>query len=199
MSGALGLIGAAAPSASFINLLIRPKRKIGTIIPNVVLREGHMDKLRITRHPVEKTAEITDHAFNEPAEVTIYASWSNSSLQAIGSLFTGGDILGSLTDGAFGGDSYVQQQYKKVLALQSGRQLLTITTGKRKYENMLIESISLETDASSEYSLPLVIRCVEVILVETDDTTLPPVEKQAAPATTAKPTLAATLMLGNRA
>ena len=183
MSGALGLLS----SAKFISLLIRPKRKIGTVIPGVVLREHHLDRLRMTRHPVEKSAEITDHAFMEPVEVTIHASWSNSSLQAIGSLFTGGDVLGSLTDGAFGGDTYVQQQYKKILALQKSVQLLTITTGKRKYDNMLIESITHETDVVTEYALPLVIRCMEVIVVSTDDTTLPPVEKQAAPATTASP------------
>jgi hypothetical protein len=43
-------------------------RKIGVIIPDVVVSEKHSDTLEITEHPVETGAAISDHAYKRPAK-----------------------------------------------------------------------------------------------------------------------------------
>lgn len=40
----------------FPTLLMQSKRKIGLLIPDVVMKEGHTDKLNVTTHPVEAGA-----------------------------------------------------------------------------------------------------------------------------------------------
>ena len=47
-------------------LLISTQRSFAGIIPHVVLEEAGDDELRITDHPVEIGAAITDHAFKMP-------------------------------------------------------------------------------------------------------------------------------------
>jgi soluble lytic murein transglycosylase-like protein len=46
-------------------------RKIGMIIPDVVVSEKHSDTLEITEHPVETGAAISDHAYKRPSEVVM--------------------------------------------------------------------------------------------------------------------------------
>lgn len=190
MSGSLStLVAAGAP---IVSLLLRPARALGPLTIPVVMEERHSDAMPITRHPVEQGAKISDHAYLNPVELTIQGRWSNSSLQAIASLFTGGDILGALTDGAFGTQSFVQQQYKKVLALQASRIPFTITTGKRQLTSMLISLVTEVTNSGTEYSLALDIHCTQVIIVSTQSTTLPPAVNQSAPQSTASPANAGT-------
>ena len=52
-------------------------RRIGILIPSVVVSEKHSDALEITEHPVEKPTTnsasgfIADHAYKRPSEVTM--------------------------------------------------------------------------------------------------------------------------------
>ena len=192
MSGFITLPGpiAALNSASPLDSLFRPQRMIGPIIADVTVRERGVDRLAITEHPVEQGAAITDHAYLRPAELTLEVGWSNSSLQgalnefaqAAGALL-GGNIVGGIA--AVASPQYVQQVYQALLAVQAGRQLITIVTGKRSYPNMLIEEIEQQTDNTSEWSLPIILHCRQVIVVSTSATTLPASNAQAAPQQTA--------------
>jgi hypothetical protein len=164
------------------------------IVPDCAVDEEGEDVLTITSHPVQAGANIGDHAYKEPASLTLHWSWSNSS-----SANTGGFGLGTLT-GFTGASDYVQQIYNQLLSLQVNGQLLTISTGKRLYTNMLIKSISPRTDFESEYALPCEIMCEELIIANTQVASIPaadqtapqqtqPIEnqgtQQAAPSTTA--------------
>jgi hypothetical protein len=195
MSASLSALGFGAFAGNEIaSLLLRPSRAIGTLIPDCVFTEDHMDALQITEHPVEKTADITDHAYLKPKEVTIRFGFSNASLGPVTSLVTSAisgslslsSALGTLTDG-IGGDSYAVQSYNKLLAIQASKQPIAITTGKRKYTSMLIQTIAVHTDAQYEYSLMATVHCKEIILVSTFSTSLPPNANQAQAQTTASP------------
>lgn len=71
VAGAIGSFGGSSSGK-------KTNRKIGSIIANITIRERHQDDLEITDHPVEQGAQISDHAFKRPAEVTIEVAWSNS-------------------------------------------------------------------------------------------------------------------------
>lgn len=147
-------------------ITIAPRRHLGKIVAQVTIDETARDDLTITEHPVELGAAITDHAYKNPAEVTIRCGWSNSS------------------EIAAGDESYVAAVYKQLLALQVSRIPFNIQTGKRLYHNMLFRSLSQVTDEKTEATLMLTAICREIIIVQTQVTTVPPPENQKAPAKT---------------
>lgn len=148
-------------------VLLRDGRKLGGIIPDVVVEEAHTDTLTITDHPVEQGAEITDHAFKNPAELTMRIGWSASSL-ALGGVISG-IVNGSLLKSKIKG---VRDVYEDLLKLQASRKTFDVSTGKRFYKSMLIKSISTVTDQSTENALIVTVTLREVIIVQTKAATL---------------------------
>jgi hypothetical protein len=125
-------------------------RSIGGIPAQVVIEELERDELTITEHPVEQGAPIADHAFKRPSEVTIRAGWSAA-------------IAGDLSANGSG-------VYGILLQMQAALQPFNVFTGKRSYKDMLIQSLSVETDEKSEYALMATITCRQIIIVTTSVT-----------------------------
>ncbi len=140
-------------------LITTGQRQIGTLIPDVTVREVMRDEIVITDHPVERGAAISDHAFARPCEIEMQAGWSDS---------TGGYV------------GYARDVYDALLSLQKSREPFDVTTGKRSYQNMLISSLAVQTDERSENILMVTVRIREVIIVSTQ-TTIAPKSAQASP------------------
>lgn len=136
----------------------------GQIVADVTVEEEGHDSVTITRHPVEKKAAITDHAYSEPAELALRLGWSPS-----GSGQEGGD------------PTPLETIYSQLLAIKDLRELLTVQTGKRLYENMLIQTVVLVTDAETENALFIAMRLMFINLVETQTVTVPPNNVQKSP------------------
>jgi hypothetical protein len=133
-------------------------RKIGLIIPDVVVSEKHQDALEITEHPVEIGAPVSDHSYKRPAEVTMEMGFSG-----------GGSLLDFADTSAIGislGTS-PKEIYQQILDLQASRVPFDVTTGKRQYSNMLIRDIDVTTDRTSENVLMCVLTLREVIISQT--------------------------------
>lgn len=175
--------GALATGSTIANVLLRDGRKLGTIIPNVVVEEVHTDTLTITDHPVEQGAPITDHAFKNPAELSMRIGWSSSSvaLDAVVSSVVDSVKAGKLTTPKI---KTVRDIYEDLLKLQASRKPFDVSTGKRLYKDMLIKSISTTTDASSENSLVVSVVLRQIIIVQTKAAKLK-AENQAKPNKTA--------------
>ncbi len=154
----------AAPGLS--SLLFAQPRRIGVLIPGVVLEEDGRDELEVTQHPVERGAPITDHSYMRPAELVMRCAWGSAQF----------------------GPAYLRAIYAALLALQASREPMTISTGKRTYRNMLIRSISVTTSGPQDENI-LNVTCVfqEVLFAETQATTVAPRGQQAQPHNTAPP------------
>lgn len=148
-------------------ITISPRRKLGPIFIDCTIEEAHSDELAITEHPVEQGAAIADHAYRRPASLVFRIGFSNSSRQA------GGD------------ESYVTTKYAEILALQQSREPFSVITGKRSYSNMLIAGLAVTTDEKTEAVLIAVVTCREVIIVQTQTTSVPPTADHAEPEKTA--------------
>ncbi|MFS7219873.1 phage baseplate protein [Rahnella inusitata] len=138
-------------------------RKIGLIIPDVVVSEKHQDALEITEHPVEIGAPVSDHAYKRPSEVTMEIGFSG-----------GGSLLDFADTSALGislGTS-PKEIYQQILDLQASRVPFDVTTGKRQYSNMLIRAIDVTTDRTSENVLMCVLTLREVIISQTGSITV---------------------------
>lgn len=155
MSGSLSTV-----ITSVASLLLSPPRAIGLIIPDVVIEESHADDLIVTEHPVEAGAPISDHAFRRPAELKIRAGWSNA-------------------EGFSIDEGRVSDIYAQLIELQRSRVPFGVTTGKRRYENMMLVSLQTSTDSRSEYSLFVTAILREVIITSALRVTLAPQERHA--------------------
>jgi len=128
---------------------IMPQRKIDTINVNVIMNEATTDKLTITQHPVQMGAMVSDHAFKEPTALSMQILQSFNSSISLSNLW---------------------QQF---LTLQTSRTPFTVVTPKRVYANMLLASVNVTTDKSSENCLAVNLTFQEVIIVKTTTTTVP--------------------------
>ena len=138
------------------------------IIPDVVISEEHDDEVTITRHPVDTGAPIADHAYKNPAILSVRFAWSDSS-----------SLLNTLASGStLRGISGTNEVYKTLLELMNRRSLLTVSTGKRLYQSMVITKLSTTSTAETETALICDITFEEVILVSTRTTTLDAVNAQ---------------------
>lgn len=199
MSATFGYIQAAA-QLGLSAVLIRPKRSIGAFVAQVTIEEQHEDSLEITDHPVEMGAVISDHAFKLPARVTIRAAWSNSPSRAgvvdglVGAVTGTIAQVGAILSG--NSASQVRDIYEKLRALQSSAVPFDVYTGKRKYTDMLIQSLQTTTDKNTENILMVTVTCRQVIMVRTSVAVVgTDMEKQANPSATAPPTNAGTKSL----
>ncbi|CNF48629.1 phage baseplate protein [Yersinia mollaretii] len=134
-------------------------RKIGLLVPSVIISEKHQDALEITEHPVEVGAAVNDHAYKRAAEVTMEVGFAGG-----GSLL---DFVDTSTIGLSLGKS-PEEVYQELRELQESRQPFDVITGKRKYSNMLIRGIEVTTDKTSENVLMCVLTLREVIMSQTE-------------------------------
>lgn len=133
-------------------------RKIGLIVPSVVVSEKHSDTLEITEHPVEVGAAISDHAYRRPSEVVMQVGFAG-----------GGSLLDLLDTTSFGLSAGLspREVYQNLLDLQNSRVPFDVVTGKRLYSNMLIRAMEVTTERSTENVLSAVLTLREVIITST--------------------------------
>lgn len=157
--------------------IIRPRRSIGGIVADITIEERGIDEVAVTRHPVEKSADISDHAYSLPPRLALRVAWSPSGSSA------GGSPFGEIPD--YGDPVPLQTIYDQLLAMKDAVQLIEVQTGKRLYEDMLITSIGLVTDADTENALFITLELEHIILVETQTVEVPANNVQAQPKKTA--------------
>lgn len=133
-------------------------RKIGLLIPSVVVSEKHVDALEITEHPVEIGASVNDHAYKRASEVTMECGFAGG-----GSILDLVDISGI----GLGIGQSPKEIYQQLLDLQSSRVPFDVITGKRTYSNMLIRAIEVTTERTSENVLTCVLTLREVLMTQT--------------------------------
>lgn len=174
---------------SFLDIITLVPKTIGPVTIGCTIEEAHQDEVQITEHPVEKGAQINDHAFKLQPEVTIQCGWSNSDLAALAgtleSIFEGGSLPSS---------DYINTVYSQLLALQETRQPFDVVTSLRMYRDMLFKSLRVVKDQKTGASLSVTATLKQIRIVQTQATTLPPKANQANPKSTAE-----TLVAGAKA
>lgn len=125
-----------------LSVLFHPSgRKIGLFFPDVVVSEIHTDTLEITEHQVESGATIADHAYKKLTQVVMEVGFAGG-----GALF---DFASASTATGLLGRS-PKDMYQQLLDLQASCVPLNVVTGKRVYDNMLLQNIEVTTKVSTE-------------------------------------------------
>jgi hypothetical protein len=126
------------------------------------LKIDHDSSLRVTEHPVQTGANISDHAYLLPATVVMEIGMS--------------DAMDAYESGMFQGDaSKSVSAYKTLQRLQEERAPLTLVTRLRKYENMIVENVHAPDEAKSYYGLRATVLFKQIIMA-----TSPATKKNAA-------------------
>lgn len=141
-------------------------RQINGIRVNVIINEETNDTLTITKQPVQQGASITDHAYKEPTELSMTAYFRDNptfadQVNQLGAVFNSIFNRGEQTEAT----GSLAATYKAFLDLQNSRVPFKVITPKRIYNSMLISSLGMTTDKSTENCLALHFRFQEVILV----------------------------------
>lgn len=155
MADALNLALSATQIALMNRALVRPPRRFGALIPAVVVRERHADRLDVTQHPVERGTQIADHAIKMQAEVVIEAGWSNSPKGELLNLVPTQPLVD------------IHEIYQQLLRLQSTLTLSDIQTGKRFYTGMLLVDLQVTTDATTESALMATATFRQIVMATT--------------------------------
>lgn len=115
------------------------------IVPDVVIEEEHTDEVSVTNQPVDIGAEISDHAYAQPAIVHIRWAWSDNSRlinSLISSVFT--NQRGLVTS---------KRIYSELLEIKNARLPIQLSTGKRTYPKVLLTSIKTTSTVDTESSM----------------------------------------------
>jgi hypothetical protein len=120
-----------------------------------VIEIAHAQRVTKTKHPVQTGASISDHAYIEPAEVTLSIGMSD----AMDAYFSPSTWTGN--------QSKSVSCYQTLLALQFSRIPLTITTKLRTYYNMLIVNPAAHETYRTVAGLRAVIMFEQVFIADT--------------------------------
>jgi hypothetical protein len=120
------------------------KVSIGGLVFDAILRTDHASNLTATSHPIENGANITDHAFIEPAEIYIEIGMTDCT-----------------EDGAS------DKMFKSLQDLQFSRERITVVTRFKTYNDMLIMSMSVPDDFMTTNALRAILMLREIPVVET--------------------------------
>ena len=172
---------AALTATNFVNGTVLPQNNIGGIPIRVLIEEEHTSTLETTEHPVEAGAEITDHSYMRPLEVTLRCGWSDASVFGLAdAVFELASGVNPITN------DYVSYVHSQLLALQQSRQLFSIQTTLLVYNNMLVTQLSILRDQKTAKALMVTAVARQIILSHTQPTTLPPQVNMANPAASAE-------------
>lgn len=125
-----------------------PNAKIGSLELDASITEGHSAEVEATEHPVEKGANISDHARVKP-----------ETLQMEG-------LISATPIGKDPGLDYIETAYATLRKLKDARELLTIVTALRTYDNMMLVKLDVPRDAHSGDALRFTATFKEIRLAE---------------------------------
>lgn len=111
---------------------------VGPVKFDCVISEDHTSEIEITGNPIETGAEVNDHAYVKPKQVTLDVADRNAALV-----------------------------YNALVIFQESRIPFFMITGLRLYKNMLIQSIDATRDKDTSRILRATIILREVIIVST--------------------------------
>lgn len=126
---------------------------------DAVLKTEHVNQRRITQHPVQVGANITDHSFQLPARLTMEIGVSDVM-----------DCFKGDYDWTWETDSRSINAFQKLKKIQESGIALSVTTRLFTYDNMVIESISVPEDYRTLYSLRASIIFQQIITIQTSTT-----------------------------
>lgn len=126
---------------------------VGGYFFDAVLKADHSSTTKITEHPIQNGASISDHAYMLQDRLVLEIGMS--------------DCMDSFVNGQFSNsNSKSVSAYQVLKNIQSTFQVLTIVTRLTSYKNMLIESINAPDDVKTKDGLKATVNFKQIFLAD---------------------------------
>jgi hypothetical protein len=123
---------------------------------DAILRLEHSESQRITQHPVQTGANITDHSFALPAQLQCEVGMS--------------DVMEGRIEGQWGSDSSEPTRsvaaYQRILYWKTYGIPLTIRTRLNTYTNMVVAHVSSPDNATMKHALKSLVTFQQIIVAD---------------------------------
>lgn len=129
---------------------------------DAVVREQHAQDISVPQEPVEDGFVISDHAFAQPARLSIEAAISDTPLRPT----TADPFASSISRSV--------KAYDLIKKLAKAAEPFTVVTGLERYTNMLITGLSADQEASTSGGLLFRAELLQVTIRSTRTVTVPP-------------------------
>ncbi len=127
--------------------------QLGQFVFDAFFNIQHDTSLKITEHPIQTGADVSDHAYMEAKQLTFDIGMS--------------DVMDSVIDGQFSdNNSRSVSAYNVLRKLQEQKLPVNVTTRLGVYNNMLIETISSGDDCKTANGLRATVTMKEIFVVE---------------------------------
>lgn len=150
--------------------LIYVRDNIGGYFFDAILRTNHSEMTRLTRHPVQNGAALSDHAYDEPSRLTMEVAMSDAMDQRVAGQFKGPHFvaveLGNPNTGLVGGGQKSISAYQVLKSLKKARQPLMVVTRLETYRNMLIASLNAPDDVTTAAGLRCTVILEQIIMAD---------------------------------
>jgi hypothetical protein len=150
--------------------------QLGTLVLDASITESHQAEVEVTEHPVEQGANIADHTRAKPESLTLEGLISNTPLnrtqtrrlvESLGVVFESN----SAEDAVFGQPGRAEAAYVTLREIKEAGQLITVVTGLRVYEDMVMTSLLVPRDARTGEALRFTASFKQIRLVKNKTTT----------------------------
>lgn len=137
------------------------------IVIDATVRETHVSECEVTKNPVEGGAPVADHVQVQPKKLSIEGVISDTPL---GFAFIGNiqNLVRSVTQ-IFGARSRSQDAYDDLVRLQESRRPFTVITNLKKYDNMILTSLTVPRDSSTGGAIHFTAEMQQVIIVKSEE------------------------------
>lgn len=147
----------------------RDGNKLETIVVDASVSESHSFAAEVTDYPVEKGANVADNIRAKPTVLRLEAFISDAPLTNAGRNQV---ASGGVTPRPKYEPNRSQDVLNQLIRLRDEGVLVTVYTGIKKYENMLLQSIDMPRDKSLKAGLRLTLTFKETRIVETQKVTI---------------------------
>lgn len=137
------------------------------IIIDATVKETHVSECEVTKNPVEDGAPVTDHVQVQPKKLTIEGVISDTPLgfPVIGNVQ---NLVRSVTQ-IFGARSRSQDAYDDLVRLQESKRPFTVITNLKKYDNMILVSLSIPRMAATGAAIHFTAELQQIIIVSSKE------------------------------
>lgn len=116
----------------------RGKTEVGDLVLDVTLNEKHNHTASTTDNPLEDGANAADHTIQKPDQLSLEGLWTDTPLDADRAEL-----------------NRAVEMYRKLVRLKESGEAVTVVSGLRVYENMVIQKINSRKDPGTGYSVPV--------------------------------------------
>ena len=149
------------------------KTTIDVITVDATVSETHSSEVEVTDHPVETGADITDHARPKPDQIQLDCIISNTPMPGANDPLTQKTQDGVVFSSRGELDtSLAAQAYNDLLDLKNHGTLIDVSSQLRRYENMVLKSLSVPVDAKTGQALRFTATLKEVTIVSNKETSV---------------------------